>query len=79
MILQADGDDGIVVAALAALAAAAIAATTTATAAAALLGHGSGRKRQGRKQKADDLDLVGHDITSNDCQHILLMSFGRGT
>ncbi|WP_170843448.1 hypothetical protein [Bosea robiniae] len=78
MILQADGDDGIVVAALAALAAAAIAATTT-TAAAALLGHGSGRKRQGRKQKADDLDFAGHDITSNDCQHILLMSFGRGT
>jgi hypothetical protein len=78
VILQADGDDGIVVAALAALAAAAIAATTT-TAAAALLGHGSGRKRQGRKEKADDLDLVGHDITSNDCQHILLMSFGRGT
>jgi hypothetical protein len=77
VILQADGDDGIVVAALAALAAAAIAATTTT--AAALLGHGSGRKRQGRKEKADDLDLVGHDITSNDCQHILLMSFGRGT
>ena len=81
MILQADGDDGVVVAALPTLAtgAATAASATIAAIAAALLGESDTRKGQGREEKADDLKPAGHDVTPNGFRRMLPMLIRRGT